>query len=426
MVKLLIIADDFTGALDTGAQFAKRGIRTQVFTTYDIKDMDLKPETDVLVVDTESRPVSKEEAYKRVHMISEWAVERKVPVIFKKTDSALRGNIGMELQAVVDTDPSYNLFFLPGYPQMERLTRNGIQYISGKLLEDSVFGKDPFEPVKCSYIPEIIREQSNISAVCITEKEKSNVAEDISAQIIICDVTSTEDIDCRLEELAKLGKLRMLAGCAGLAERLVEKLFPNCKEKNNYICTDSFYAACGSLNRITRKQVDYAEVQGGFCARHLTMEQKLDPSYYDRAEGKAFLRELIELCRKHKKVLTDTFDRGEDIQNFLDEYSITSEEVRFRISEIHGRIVREIIESGIDVTILMTGGDTLMGYMKMIQCTQLEPVCEIEPGVVVSLLEKNGKINQVISKSGGFGEEDILNRIAEKIIKKGDKKHEER
>ena len=53
MVKLLIIADDFTGALDTGVQFAKRGIRTQVFTTYDIEDTDLKPETEVLVVDTE-------------------------------------------------------------------------------------------------------------------------------------------------------------------------------------------------------------------------------------------------------------------------------------------------------------------------------------------------------------------------------------
>ena len=31
MVKLLIIADDFTGALDTGIQFAKKGIETQVF-----------------------------------------------------------------------------------------------------------------------------------------------------------------------------------------------------------------------------------------------------------------------------------------------------------------------------------------------------------------------------------------------------------
>lgn len=426
MVKLLIIADDFTGALDTGVQFAKRGIRTQVFTTYNIEDTDLKPETEVLVVDTESRPLSKEEAYKRVHVVSEWAVKKRIPVIFKKTDSALRGNIGMELQAVVDAEPSHSLFFLPGYPQMERFTRNGVQYISGILLEDSVFGKDPFEPVTCSYIPEIIGLESDIPVACITEKEEISIAETSGAKIIICDVTSPLDIDCRLEELSESGKLRMLAGCAGLAERLVEKLFPNSEEKNNYICTDSFYAACGSLNRITGKQTDYAEKQGGFCARHLTMEQKLDPSYYDRPEGKAFLRELIELCRKHKKVLTDTFDRGEDIQNFLDEHSITSEEVRFRISEIHGRIVRGIIESGIDVTILMTGGDTLMGYMKMIQCTQLEPVCEIEPGVVVSLLEKNGKINQVISKSGGFGEEDILNRIAEKIIKKGDKKHEER
>ena len=30
MIKLLIIADDFTGALDTGIQFVKKGIETQV------------------------------------------------------------------------------------------------------------------------------------------------------------------------------------------------------------------------------------------------------------------------------------------------------------------------------------------------------------------------------------------------------------
>ena len=32
MVKLLIIADDFTGALDTGVQFAARGAATRVIT----------------------------------------------------------------------------------------------------------------------------------------------------------------------------------------------------------------------------------------------------------------------------------------------------------------------------------------------------------------------------------------------------------
>ena len=67
MVKLLMIADDFTGALDTGVQFAKRGICTQIFTKQKLEDADVRPETEVLVVDTESRPMEKAKAYEAVH-----------------------------------------------------------------------------------------------------------------------------------------------------------------------------------------------------------------------------------------------------------------------------------------------------------------------------------------------------------------------
>ena len=42
MVKLLMIADDFTGALDTGIQFVKKGIKTQVFTEQIIEEKDIK------------------------------------------------------------------------------------------------------------------------------------------------------------------------------------------------------------------------------------------------------------------------------------------------------------------------------------------------------------------------------------------------
>ena len=59
MVKLLVIADDFTGALDTGIQFAKRGIRTQIFTECRPESRKIKKDTEVLVVDTESRPMSR-------------------------------------------------------------------------------------------------------------------------------------------------------------------------------------------------------------------------------------------------------------------------------------------------------------------------------------------------------------------------------
>ena len=73
----------------------------------------------------------------------------------------------------------------------------------------------------------------------------------------------------------------------------------------------------------------------------------------------------------------------------------------------------------------MTGGDTLMGYMKLINCSQLEPICELEQGVVVSNIKVKGKNQQVISKSGGFGTEDVFCRIANKIIKE-EKNNEER
>ena len=53
-MKLLMIADDFTGALDAGVQFAKKGFSTKVL-VYS-KDMSFQAEdADVLVVDAETR-----------------------------------------------------------------------------------------------------------------------------------------------------------------------------------------------------------------------------------------------------------------------------------------------------------------------------------------------------------------------------------
>ncbi len=56
MTRLLIIADDFTGSLDTGVQFAKRGINTLVTVLRD-QAVDLTADCQALVVNTESRHV---------------------------------------------------------------------------------------------------------------------------------------------------------------------------------------------------------------------------------------------------------------------------------------------------------------------------------------------------------------------------------
>ena len=50
--------------------------------------------------------------------------------------------------------------------------------------------------------------------------------------------------------------------------------------------TKALYVACGSLNKITEKQVEYAEKTGGFERIHLTMEQKTDAGILSEQTGK--------------------------------------------------------------------------------------------------------------------------------------------
>ena len=94
MISLLVLADDFTGALDTGVQFVKQGIKTEVLT---VKDLDFTAyDTDVLVINTETRHLSGSETFAIISNLVKKAKEAGVKYVYKKTDSALRGNIGAE------------------------------------------------------------------------------------------------------------------------------------------------------------------------------------------------------------------------------------------------------------------------------------------------------------------------------------------
>lgn len=59
MISLLMIADDFTGALDSGVQFAKAGLKVRVVTDLNYELENAGDDTQVLVFDTESRHKSR-------------------------------------------------------------------------------------------------------------------------------------------------------------------------------------------------------------------------------------------------------------------------------------------------------------------------------------------------------------------------------
>ncbi|WP_275235246.1 four-carbon acid sugar kinase family protein, partial [Pantoea ananatis] len=99
-MKMLVIADDFTGANDTGVQLAKKGARTEVMLTPQQKP---SRRTDVLVINTDSRALSAEQASIAVtQALSAWlGTTQNNVLIYKKIDSTLRGNPGAEIAAAM-------------------------------------------------------------------------------------------------------------------------------------------------------------------------------------------------------------------------------------------------------------------------------------------------------------------------------------
>ena len=70
--------------------------------------------------------------------------------------------------------------------------------------------------------------------------------------------------------------------------------------------------------------------------------------------------------------------------------------------------MEQLLRLGLEATILVTGGDTLLAFMEHIGQSALIPIGELAPGVVLFQIEYRKKRYNIISKSGGFGSADLL------------------
>lgn len=412
MVKLLMIADDFTGALDSGVQFAVRGAKTSVVTdpAYDFSRA--SADVQVLVLDAETRHLTAEEAYQRVFRAVKDALRAGFQHVYKKTDSALRGNIGAELAAVLDAAGAESLAFLPALPKMNRITRNGIHYIDGVPVAGSVFGQDPFEPVRASSVAEIIGLETEKPVVLHSRGE---TAEKSRPGIQVYDAETEEDLE-RIGGLLGREGLALSAGCAGFAPVLAEMLELRGAPLEMPRLTPSFFVACGSVNPVTLRQMAAAEA-AGFPRIHLTPVQKLEASWRETPDCANTVASWLEAAGRERRFILDVNDPEgcDDTADYAKERGLTTEDLRVRISDQLGHLVRRTLEGGLDATILCTGGDTLMALTRAVGVAELTPVCELDAGAVLTDFAYLGKTYHIISKSGGFGEPDLFIRLAKSI-----------
>ena len=153
---MIVIADDITGAAEIAGIAFARGAEVRLVcgsvcgvgnTTYS---------TDITtVIATDTRSMSEAEATAETKRISAtFGSPKGKEVIFKKTDSALRGHVVAELTALMEVTGYERAVYLPANPSKGRIIRNGIYYIKEVRGEKQEVREVPLNETDFSFDPE--------------------------------------------------------------------------------------------------------------------------------------------------------------------------------------------------------------------------------------------------------------------------------
>ncbi len=192
-LECLLVADDLTGACDSGVHFAAAGMRTFV---------PLAPDPElparVLAFSTESRDIDAAEAVCRIRMLAGMVEAFRPRILFKKIDSTLRGNTGAEIVAAMEAFGCDAAVVNPAFPAMGRIVRGGCLAVP----------RDPgFQPVELSSWLRAHGAQS-------------------CAKAILTDAVCDEDLAALAAEVLASGRRILCVGSGGLAAALARQMAP--------------------------------------------------------------------------------------------------------------------------------------------------------------------------------------------------------
>ncbi len=281
MTELAVIADDLTGACDVASSFASAAMPVRVLVDPD----DAGAATDTLAVrNTQSRGVAATVAAERVRRALATA---PAPIVMKKIDTALRGHLGAELDATLDTLAARAAFVIAAIPAAGRVTRDGRQWFGGRLLATTEFASDPEGAGAESAIAAVIaRESTRLTTVvgldevrgrALTSALRARIA--TGARYVVIDAESDVDIAVVTAALLALPRPLCIAGSIAAASALAasvaggappgagesERAYrPSGADRDHAVgeTPPPALVVCGSLHSTARAQID-ALVAGG-------------------------------------------------------------------------------------------------------------------------------------------------------------------
>jgi len=411
MYEAVVIADDFTGANDTGIQLKKYGFDTVVL--IDLSKIRDAKRWDAVVIDTESRGMPKERAYETLLNVSRMINKMEPAIVYKKVDSTLRGNLSMEIKAICDNVKIDIIAFAPAYPQMGRTTIDGIHLLNGIPINKTELSKDPKNPIKNADLKEVLIEDLDITCMNVNLKDlRGNFLGMIKYISLPCafifDVEIYEDLKT-ISQMINIfpGKRILWVGSAGLANAL----FENCKKPQKPVLS-----LVGSVNSVSIEQYKYVINHHEAYAVVIDVISLLEN---ERREIDRIMKVINSYLDDGKDVVIATVDSRADYEKTIQwslDHHLEMRVIGEKIARTLGSLVCQIIEKHKLSGLFVTGGDIAISVIKAIGADGSVVVDEIETGV--PLLKIYGGPydgTNLVTKAGGFGNIETISHAIKRL-----------
>ena len=426
-----IIADDLTGANDTGAQFSKKGYNAIVSILEESGNIIIpgEDEIDVLVIDTETREVTDANIVRqRLNKVLEKLNFCAKDIFYKKIDSTLRGCIGAELEEMMNFLKKDICVLTPTFPSHQRITVGGYLIVNGRpLLGLSKYYNGDLKEGDASFIPSLLRQQTNlpiarIDFIDVTKGQevivkKLNKLYQEGNKIIIVDAAEEVHLKDIFDSIVKFEGSVLYAGSAGLANHFPEinnknRSFPLNMEKNK----GPVLIVSGSRNPITKSQITYLKEELKLFDLNIDIEEIWSNR---KTILKHYLTDAITAIKngQHLVIHTDPiYNDKENINNkLMKKYNLSFRELELTIRKFLGELTAEIVRSSPVRNLILTGGDIALGICSALGIQSLKIIDELLPGIPLSMANSNNINLKVITKAGGFGDKDTLLKLIEKL-----------
>jgi uncharacterized protein YgbK (DUF1537 family) len=353
-MSLTIVADDLTGACDTGSLFAGDGpVPLAVWPT-------APSPAPVRVVDTESRTIPAAEAAARVAAASALAPATRY---FKKIDSTLRGHVGIEIDALMRATQTGSALVCPAFPAQGRVVIERTLLVDGTPLAETPLARDPaFPAIASSSVLDVLRARVDRPLAWIPLDQVRAGVESLTARVgrlagtvIVADAESDGDLEALADAALASSVTPLLVGAAGLGRALAARLVPLAAEVA--LPQGRWLLVAGSRHPATRAQVEAA-----------------------RAAGLEVVAAPDEPARDRREV------------------------ARRLALQVRARLAREDWDG-----VAVTGGETAIAVWEALGVERLDLLGAPRPGLALGhLCTRERPALPFLTKAGGFGQPDLF------------------